>query len=246
MTTNPADAWLRRVQALLAKAESTDFPAEAETLLAKAQELMARHAIDEAMLDSAGRHRHDVVTSEVIRMEAPYAGPKASLLCRVAEANGCRAVTRTVGGGPRQCVIVGHRSDLDGVMTLFAALSMHATRAMLQATVPPYDTPRRFRHAFLLGFAARIGERLRAAARAAEADAAADADAAGSGGASVAVVLASRADAVERAFEAEFPHVRFVRSQASSYAGAVSGRTAADAAALGQRAMRATPGLPAG
>ena len=33
----PSDPWLRRVQALLAKAESTEFPAEAETLLAKAR-----------------------------------------------------------------------------------------------------------------------------------------------------------------------------------------------------------------
>jgi hypothetical protein len=40
------------VRALLAKAESTTYPEEADALTAKAQELMARHSIDRAMLDA--------------------------------------------------------------------------------------------------------------------------------------------------------------------------------------------------
>ena len=47
------DPLLERVRALLAKAESTSFPEEADALTAKAQELMARHAIDAAMLEGA-------------------------------------------------------------------------------------------------------------------------------------------------------------------------------------------------
>src|SRR5688572_14589877 len=49
----PADVdqrMLDRVRALLAKAESTDFPEEAETYTAKAQQLMARYSIDQALL----------------------------------------------------------------------------------------------------------------------------------------------------------------------------------------------------
>jgi hypothetical protein len=45
----PADLdqrMLDRVRALLAKAESTDFPQEADAFTARAQELMARHRID--------------------------------------------------------------------------------------------------------------------------------------------------------------------------------------------------------
>ena len=41
---------LGRVRALLAKAESTEFPEEAEALSARAQELMARYSIDYAVL----------------------------------------------------------------------------------------------------------------------------------------------------------------------------------------------------
>src|SRR5260370_6696469 len=43
---------LARIRALLAKAESTEFPDEAEALSARAQELMARHSIDRALVDA--------------------------------------------------------------------------------------------------------------------------------------------------------------------------------------------------
>jgi hypothetical protein len=225
----PSDAWLRRVQALLAKAESTEFPAEAETLLAKAQELMSRHAIDDAMLRAAGSAEREPIDSHAVVVESPYAGPKSLLLGAVARANRCRMVIDGSGRGPRRCVLVGHRSDITGAKTMFIALSLHATRSMLAADVPPWDAPRRFRHAFLLAFAARIGERLRAA------DEAALADAERKVGGSVSLVLLDRSEAVDRAFAARFPHLRPVRVQASSRAGLESGRVAADRAALGQR-----------
>jgi hypothetical protein len=38
-TDQSTDAWMRRIDALLAKAASTEFPEEAEALLAKAQSL---------------------------------------------------------------------------------------------------------------------------------------------------------------------------------------------------------------
>src|SRR3546814_13183034 len=87
---------------MLAKAESTQFPAEAEALLAKAQELMSRHAIDEAMLQSAGRAASDAVTTTVVVTTAHYAGAKASLLGAIAAANHCRVIMQTGGGGERR------------------------------------------------------------------------------------------------------------------------------------------------
>jgi len=226
------DAWFRRVQALLAKAESTAYPAEAEALLAKAQQLMARHAIDEAMLAANGTRRDEVTTS-VLLVEPPYANPKAVLLSAVADANGCRVVVHGRAEGARRCVIVGHASDLAGVEALFAALSLHATRELLAAPVPPWDAPRRFRHAFLLAFASRIGERLREAARAAQAGVA---DGAGAG-ASVALALVDRGAAVDAALQAEFPTLRTSRSSASSTAGVAGGRAAADGAPLGHSSV---------
>lgn len=220
----PSDPWRRRVHALLAKAESTEYPAEAETLLAKAQELMARHAIDEAML----RGGHDTsIGSERVVVEPPYAGSKASLLSVVARANGCRVVISGGGRGAQLCVLVGPATGRANARSMFTALSMHATRQMLAAAVPPHDTPRRFRHAFLLAFAHRIGERLAAVKTTAEHDAEAAA------GRSVSLVLVGQEQAVDAAVAAEFPDLRLITRHASSGAGVRSGRTAADRAGLG-------------
>lgn len=226
-----AETWLGRVEALLAKAESTEFPDEAEALVAKAQELMARHAIDGAMLAAAGRSRAAAVTVEAVTVTAPYASAKANLLGAVAHANTCRVVMTRSGGGDRTCQVVGHRDDLDATTTLYAALILHATRVMLATPTPAGDTARRFRHSFLLAFAARIGERLRAAREHAAAEARRD------GGRGVEIVLRDRAVEVDRAFHAAFPRVRTARASSSSLAGHVSGRRAADAAAIGSRRL---------
>ncbi|MBX3314676.1 MAG: DUF2786 domain-containing protein [Actinobacteria bacterium] len=236
--TGQADAWLDRVSALLAKAESTEYPEEAEALLAKAQELMSRHAIDEAMLARSGR-RASAIGTRTIVVPPPYATAKASLLGAVAQANDCRVVMGPAGGGRQTCIALGHDADLDAVEALFAALCLHAVRSMLAARVPSGDTARRFRHAFLLAFAGRIGERLRAARRTAEYEASAVAPAG-----EVAVVLADRARDVDRAFREAFPRVRTMRTTSSSSAGRASGRRAADSAGLGQRAVGGNRPLP--
>lgn len=230
-TTSTAETWTNRIQALLTKAESTaaEFPEEAEALLAKAQELMVRHAIDEATLSAAGR-ASDRVLSDVVVIEAPYATAKASLLASVGRANDCRVVMGGAGAGGQRCVLVGHESDLANVRSLFSALSVHAVRSMLAADVPPFDTPRRFRHAFLLAFSSRIGERLWEAGEAIRAQARNQAGT----GAGVSLVLADRTMAVDQVFRKEFPRIRTTRSSSSSYAGRASGRTAADRAGLGQ------------
>ena len=50
MSTN--DSVLHKVRALLAKAEATPFDAEAEAFTSKAQELIARYRIDDALLSA--------------------------------------------------------------------------------------------------------------------------------------------------------------------------------------------------
>ena len=239
-TTNPrtpnSTPWLSRVHALLAKAESTDFPDEAEALLAKVQDLMARHAISEAML-AAERSRTggatDPVGSRRVMVEPPYASAKKTLLGAVAHANGCRCVYLGEPSTGKLCQIFGHESDLDKVETLYASLSVQAARAMIKAPIPPGDTPRRFRHAFLLAYASRIGQRLREAEEAAKAAARAES----ADPTSMAVVLTSRAAAVDRALKDDFPNTRKARSSATSGAGWRSGRSAAEKVGLGQRRL---------
>ena len=89
---NGSGAMLERVRALLAKAESTTFPEEAEALTAKAQELMARHAIDQAVLDAGSNGGSAGVVGWRIGIDDPYAAAKSILLYRIAVANRCRGV----------------------------------------------------------------------------------------------------------------------------------------------------------
>ena len=67
------DRALRRIRGLLTKAESTDFPDEAESLTAKAQELMTRYAIDAALLDVGPSPTGAVgVETRRVHVQEPY------------------------------------------------------------------------------------------------------------------------------------------------------------------------------
>jgi hypothetical protein len=241
-------AHVNRITALIDKAESTTYPAEAEALMAKAQELMARHAIDEAML-VCGAEVPDDIVDRMVTVRAPYARAKTSLLGAVARANRCRVLIRESSQGNQYCVVVGHRTDLEHTTTMFQALSWQAVRFMLDEPVPPGDTARRFRHAFLLAYAGRIGQRLRAVVQDAE-------DVAGGPmfdgqPSAVSLVLLERQEAVDARFHAMFPNLASRRRvSVSSSAGYRQGQAAADRAALGGRAvgghLRALPGGGAG
>jgi hypothetical protein len=228
---------LERVRALLAKAESTTYPDEAETFTAGAQALMARYRIAAAMVEARGERRRDGPSAVRVGIDAPYESAKVSLLTAVAVANRCRTVwTRSLGF----CTAVGFAGDLDVVQTLFTSLLVQATRAMTREG-PRVDgrgrsRTRAFRHAFLLAFAQRIGERLAEESSRQEHEAAAE-----PGGQQLLPVLAARGAEVDRTLAELFPHLRYSRSSGVSDAeGWASGRAAADLADVGPH-----PGLDA-
>lgn len=228
--TATTEKWLDRVQSLLAKAEATTFPEEAEAFYAKAQEIIAAHGIDEALLAAkAGGAVEDVIW-EVVYAEAPYASAKTVLWNVIAKANNCEMVL--FGGGKRKAMrIYGFPSDIGATKALYASLSVYASRAMMAADVPPWDTPRAFRHAFMLSFASRIGRRLE------EANASAVTEHVERTGESVGLVLVERREQVSTALAVDFPRLSTRRTSASSSAGAGAGRSAADRASIGQRSV---------
>lgn len=219
----PDPALLHKVRSLLAKAESTSYPEEAEALSAKAQQLMDRHAIDRAMLAAAGG---GVVGPEgrTLVVEKPYARPKFHLLSELARANRCRAVWATHTG---EATVVGFPDDQTTVELLYTSLLVQGTRAMLQAGTGPDTRSRSFRHSFLVAYAARIGQRLQAAAEATVREAARD------HGAGLLPVLHGRERAVDDALAEAFPRLRSMRVTARDPAGYAAGHAAADRARLG-------------
>jgi hypothetical protein len=221
---------LARVRALLAKAESTDFEEEAEAFTAKAQELLTRYALDEASLHTVADVGEPAVRR--ILLDDPYAAAKAHLVAAVAGANRCRTVyTADLGW----VTVFGYDRDLDAVELLAASLLAQATGAMARHG-PRVDAAgrsrtRAFRRAFLLGFAQRIGERLR---RAAEVQAAGDGGEAGR----LVPVLAARDDRVRAAERAAFPTIVRRAISVSDGTGWSAGQAAAELASLGVPAGR--------
>ncbi|MCT2591588.1 DUF2786 domain-containing protein [Streptomyces sp. N2-109] len=226
-----------RIRALLAKAEATPYPEEAEALSTKAQELMARHSVDEALL-AARRPAADEPAVCRIGVDAPYETAKAVLLDAVATANGCRAVWNSSLGFT---TVVGFESDLDAVELLYTSLLVQAHSAMSrsegEARKAGRKRTRTFRQSFLAAYAQHIGDRLRAVAHEVAAEQS-----------SLLPVLAGREVAVTDRMEQMFPETVTTRVRGvTDAAGWHRGTEAADRAALrpGRAEVSGGTGRPA-
>ncbi|MDK1473229.1 DUF2786 domain-containing protein [Streptomyces sp. 549] len=235
---------LTRIRALLAKAEATDYPQEAEALSTKAQELAARHSIDEALLAVGGRSADSPAACR-IGVDAPYETAKAVLLDTLASANRCQAVW---SGELGFSTVVGYPADLESVEVLHASLLVQGTAAMTRAEAEQRAGGRKrtktFRQAFWMAYASRLGDRLtEAAEHSADAHAeslgAADGTEGGAGRAdasagSLLPVLAARDAAVSDRTQQMFPGTTRTRVRGvSDAAGWAQGTAAADRARVG-------------
>ncbi|MEU3936128.1 DUF2786 domain-containing protein [Streptomyces sp. NPDC029044] len=214
---------LTRIRALLAKAEATGFPEEAEALSAKAQELMARHSVDEALL-AARAPSPDAPGACRIGVEPPYEQAKAVLLDAVAGANHCRAVWNEPLGFS---TVVGFEADLEAVELLYTSILVQATTAMTRAEAAQRAGGRKrtktFRQSFLAAYAHRVGTRLTAAAETQVTD-------------DLLPVLASREVAVTGRLDRMFPETTTTRLRGvRDAAGWTEGAQAADRAQVRHR-----------
>jgi hypothetical protein len=218
---------LAKIRALLAKAESTDFPEEAESFTAKAQELMARHAIDRAVLHASGdKAARGAPIARRIHIDDPYARAKVQLLSSVGDANTVSVVWTEAYGF---ATVVGFADDIDGVEVLFTSLLVQANHAVAVAgRIGQHERTVTYRKAFLMSFAIRIGQRLREATAEAFEAAAAEQPTI-----NLLPVLADRKDAVEDEFTRMFPNTIASRGGRFNTAGWNAGRAAADQASFG-------------
>lgn len=225
-----------RVRALLRKAESTPFGPEAEALIAKAQDLLTRYAIDEALLTGGSQHHGDATggAAPVVRrivVSGPYARGRAGLLGAVGSANRCAVVWDAQASA---AMAVGFDTDLDATELVWRSLVAQAELAVAAAG-PTVDhrgrsRTRSWRSAFWASFSQRIGQRLTEQNRATIADVAnhtADASAA------MVPMLASRQRQVDDAVARNFPRLATSRTRVSNGEGWSAGHRAADRARLG-------------
>jgi hypothetical protein len=218
----------RTDQGLLAKAESTTFEAEATAFTAKAQELMTRHAIDEAMVHDRSRRRTGQPIVIRLPIDPPYVDAKSLLLQTVAEAGRCRSVMHVTLG---LSTVIGFPADVATTEMLFTSLLLQAQTALAdaarKATAGTRTRSQSYRSAFLLAYTDRIGDRL------GEINEAVYTDVEAEQGPSFLPVLRSRSAAVDDFTTARFGEVVGAPVRGGyDAAGWAGGRVAADNARL--------------
>jgi hypothetical protein len=200
-------AMIDTIRALLAKAESTTFEEERATYMAKATELMRKHAIDLGMLAAAGnRADDDVIECRVLFADmkgTQFIKAKRELMWGLVALNRCRVVQ--IGkNGRDQSWVYGFRADLDFIDMMFASIVVQMMTAM-NADRPSYAT-RTWAVSFAHGYVRRVIARLRDAQTAATTS-----DAPGT-----AVVLRDRSSEVNAFVANRLPNVRQRRIQSTS------------------------------
>ncbi len=219
---------LARVRALLAKAESTEFPEEAETLSAKAQELISRYALDRLLAHQTHAQSTTTIANARLWIDSPYVMAKAMLVGAVARANRCRTVVNDRLGF---ATIIGTAQDIEAVELLATSLMVQSSAALARhgshVDHRGRSRTRSFRQSFLVSYALRIGERLDTVSEATVA-------ASGSRG-QLLPVLRRHAERVDEALTQLFPRVISRGATIKNELGWAAGRAAADQAQLDVR-----------
>jgi hypothetical protein len=213
------DRILLRIRALLSKAEATDHSAEAEAFTAKAQELMSRHSIDDALLHARREESVSILTRRM-HLGSPYASTKVLLLTAVGRANRTRVIYLEQYAIAH---VVGTPVDVDQVELLYTSLLIQATRAVSAAGhrgAGSFERSPTFRRSFLTAYADRIGERLTEA----------DEETMAGYGAQLVPVLQRQATAIDTEFTRHFPHTKALNTGFLDARGWHAGREAADRA----------------
>lgn len=216
-----------KIAKLLLKAESTT-PEEAEELYQKAQELMAKYAIDEAMLEAArgiGNRENPIIAEEFVNIGI-YRFPLSRLTFFVMKANGLECIQlsdpgwREVDGKVYKetevLVGVGYQNDVERVKLLRTSLMLQAMRAEAawwKKNKDLYESEKKFkqhraRRGFLFAFADGAYQKLHDAYAKGKKDAEEE-----HGSESVALVLRDKSLAVKNKFEMMFPDIRKVKDR---------------------------------
>ena len=219
-----------RIQALIAKAESTEFEGEAEVYRAKAEELIASYGIDRALLE---KHRRSDAPEEIITKffdfgGQPYVLDRIVLLHQIANgfgATGFKTLSQTHRRGFQAYKLYGYESMIEQVEFLFATLSLHMFREGHKAEAPYGVHRTTFLKSFYSAYATRVGERLKEITN----------RLAGEAEPGTALVLADRSRQVDK-FMRENVKIR-QSSRRVTRTGTDQGRAAGDRADLGQKRM---------
>lgn len=158
MTPDTLDAGLlTKVRKLLAMAERSSNPNEADAFSRKAAELIAAHRIDPERLRAEADDDLSVLELQLGR--GAYVRGRLGLLQVIAEAHGCRVVFEVRDRGT-VAFVAGFRSDLDTTELLYNSLHTQASSRMAGERRATGPATQQWRRSFLFGFANQIRQML--------------------------------------------------------------------------------------
>lgn len=140
----------RKIQALLAKAEKSEFTAESEAFFAKATELMLKYAIDEAKVREGLRDGSKIEepVKDRISYDYNFAQAKTHLIGVLGRANRVRVIIDNGAKNTdpdtgkydwhnkesrRACFLVGYPRDVANLKMLYTSLLIQASREGLKS-----------------------------------------------------------------------------------------------------------------
>lgn len=153
-----APSLIEKVRKLLAMAEGTVNPNEADAFSRKAAELIALHRIDPDRLHAEAADDLHVIEVELGR--GAYVRGRLSLLGAVGDANGCKVVFEVHDRGT-VAFVAGFRSDLETVSLLYHSLHAQASSRMISERRATAAATQQWRRSFLFGYADQIRTMLR-------------------------------------------------------------------------------------
>lgn len=212
---------MSKIEALLRKAESTNFGPESEALIAKAHELMQRYSIEEAMLHKAEGVRDEVFVMHIpVKAKGKLQQERHILLDRVAGCNRSKAVR-----SGEFVTVIGYKRDTEFVKVLYESLVLQMFESMLAEGF----TTDAANKSFCVGFIDVVDKRMEQVYRTVEEEMAPT-------GSSTALVLRDRSLAVKDKVQQEFPHIKSSGYSQRKYdpGAAARGRAAGERADIGQ------------
>jgi len=155
---------LEKVEKLLAKAESSEYDAERDSYVTKAQELMTKYAIDEAMLRQSQGTQAVITSVSFDVSSAQYSKARAQLAFNIANNNDCYAVAwRKLypERGYDRIEVFGTPTAIELCETLWHSLNTQLDKALAKEPIPYHVQGKTFRNNFVRAYAATIGQRLK-------------------------------------------------------------------------------------
>jgi hypothetical protein len=229
--TGSADLRLvARVRKLMAKAEASAHPHEADAFARKAADLVARHRIDPEQLAAAAAGRsEELAIREILLGRGAYVRGRLALLMAIADAHDAKVVFGSRPEGTT-AYVAGYAVDLDVVEVMYQSLHAQMAAQMANERRSTAAATQRFRRSFMFGFADRIGRLLSETRRVVEQDA----PTTPSG--TTAPALPDRTRRVEEFLEESFGRVRTARTSAGAeLRGWSAGAAAAEGVDVGRR-----------